>query len=109
MYLAQLANSPPKQFRASQKNPKHGKGGGGSQSRAETAKVGGEGGAQVSAAVAVLCVKMMLLRAAGDFLLPLLSKSFHIHVSSFLILQLLLRPCGYSADQRASCGLEQPL
>lgn len=29
MYLAQLANSPPKQFRASQKNPKHGKWGGG--------------------------------------------------------------------------------
>jgi hypothetical protein len=32
----------------------------------------------------------------GVFLLLLLSKSFQIHVSSFLILQLLLCPCGYS-------------
>lgn len=37
----------------------------------------------------------------------LLSKSFQIHVSSFLIPQ--LYPCGYSTDQRVSSGLKQAL
>lgn len=43
------------------------------------------------------------------FVLLLLSKSSQSCVSRFLILEVLLRPCGYSTDQRGSSGLKQAL
>lgn len=61
----------------------------------------------------VLCCLVMLLpgslQAAEGFLLLLLPVLFQIRVSSSLMPTLLLRPCGYSTDQRGSSGLKQAL
>lgn len=103
VYLVQLANSQPQQFQASKKKKK--------------SKVGEAGAgppvltppqSQVSALIVLVrrCCSMRSSRQLRALLLLLLSKSFQIRVSSFLIPQLLLRPCGYSTDQRGFSGLK---
>ena len=51
----------------------------------------------------------VFLQAAEGFLLLLFSKLFQVRVSSFWRPQLLLRPCGYSTDQRGPSGLKEAL